>query len=238
MSSPSRRRLLLIATVVVVAIVLLAVYFVPFHRAGGASASECRTLSVAARVPGVAMDNERGVAYLAYVDLPRSSQARVPRGTIMLMDLNVAEPQVRAALVTDPADFQPTALSLYAPAQGPRRLFVVDHESAVQIFEQSPSGAFERVKTVRDPRFTNLVAIAPAGLESFYVLSRPHGWFGKWRTSALFYDGAQTASASQAFPESRGANVNDKARKRLEALEREEATELRVCPVGSVTPSS
>ena len=238
---------MLVTAAIAVVAVLAAVYFVPFHTAGGSSASECRTLSVAARVAGVAMDQERGVAYLAYVDATGKSSGQVPRGTIMLMDLNVSEPRVRAALVTDPPDFQPGAVSLYAPGQGSRRLFVVDHESAVQIFEQSASGAFERAKTVEDPQFANLFEIAPAGPERFYALTRPHGWFGKWRGSVVFYDGAKVApvptqtkpvAVTQAAAEVSGAYVNDKARKRLQVLERDDATELQVCAVPAVTPSS
>jgi hypothetical protein len=155
MSSPRTQRFVLVTAAVAAAAVLLVVYFVPFHRARGSSASDCRTLSVAAHVPSVAMDNERGVAYLAYVDVTKPSSSRVPRGTIMLMDLNVAEPRVRAALVTDPPDFQPEALNLEVADHSPRRLFVIDRQKVVQVFEQSPSGAFERVKTAHDPQSTN-----------------------------------------------------------------------------------
>jgi len=236
MSSLLQRRLVL-ATAAVVA-VLLAVYFLPFRHAGGSSASECRTLPVAARIAGVAMDQERGVAYLAYLDATKPSSGKAQRGTIMLMDLNVAEPRVRAALVTEPPDFQPLAVSLYAPKQGPRRLFVIDHESVVQIFEQSPSGAFERVKSVQDPQFANLVELVPTGAESFYLLSRPHGWFGKWQAASMFYDGTKSAPATQTFPQKSGAYANEKARKSLEVLERDAGTDLQVCRAGAVTPSS
>jgi hypothetical protein len=238
MSSLRRRRLTLVAAAVAVVVGLLAVYFVPFHLARGSSASGCRTLSVAARVPSVAMDDERGVAYLAYLDVTKQSPGRVPRGTIMLMDLNAAEPRVRAALVTEPPDFQPGAIGLYTPTPGPRRLFVVDHESAVQIFEQSASGAFERVKTVQDPQFANLAEIEPASAGTFYVLSRPQGWFGKWRASAMFYDGAKTAATTKAFRERSGVYVSDKTRMRLEVIERDDTTDLQLCPAPGVTPSS
>jgi hypothetical protein len=238
MSSLLKRRLVLVTAAVGVVAMLLAVYFLPFHHARGSSASECRTLPVAARISGVAMDQERGVAYLAYLDAAKQSSGKAPRGTIMLMDLNVAEPRVRAALVTEPPDFQPLAVSLFAPKQGPRRLFVIDHENAVQIFEQSPSGAFERVKTVHDPQFANLVEIAPAGPQSFYLLSRPHGWFGKWRASSMFYDGTRAAPATQAFPQGSRVYVNEKARKSLEVLERDAGSDLQACRAGAITPSS
>ena len=187
------------------------------------------------------MDQERGVAYLAYIDVAKRSPGRAPRGTVMLMDLNVAEPHVRAALITDPPDFLPTALSLYAPVQGPRRLFVIDRESAVQIFEQSPSGVFEHVKTVRDERFADLAEIAPAGPESFYVRIRPHGLFGGSRSSVLFHDGAKTSAASDDAIKATQADrayANAKAGKRLEILERDDGTDLQLCPMSGVTPSS
>jgi len=211
MSAPRRNRFVLVTAAAAV-VVLLVIYFVPFQRASGSGASECRTLSVAASVPSVAMDQERGIAYLAYLDVAKRSSGRAPRGTIMLMDLNTAEPRVRAALVTEPPDFQPVALSLWAPQHGPRRLFVADHgagaQSAVQIFEQSPSGAFELVKTVRDVLLVNPNAIVPVGPEKFYarndpsagsVLNRIRSWFGVSRSSVTFYDGAKaTTSPSHA----------------------------------------
>ena len=86
------------------------------------------------------------------------------------MDLNVADPQVRGALVTEPQDFQPATLSLYAPAGGTRRLFAVergkDAPGVVRIFEQSPSGAFELVKTVKDAMLTSPVAVVAVGTDS------------------------------------------------------------------------
>jgi len=194
--SPLRNRRFVFVTAAVMVAVLLAVYFVPFHRARGSSSSDCRTLSVAARVPSVAMDHERGVAYLSYIDVPKQPSGRAARGTIMLMDLNVAEPRVRAALVTDPPDFQPGALSIDAPEQGPRRLFVVDHENEALVFEQSPSGAFEQVKATRDAKSV--------------------------RASAL----------------GDGPNLNRKVRKTLEVIERDDTTDLQVCPAPAVTPSS
>lgn len=241
MSSPSRSRFVLVVTAVAVVVVAGVVYFAPFHRTDGSSASECRALPVAAHVPSVAMDQQRGVAYLAYVDAAKRSAGRAPRGTIMLMDLNVAEPSVRAALITDPPDFLPTALSLYTTAQGPRRLFVIDRETAVQIFAQSPSGAFELVKTIRDEQFVDLAEIAPVGAESFYVRIRPHGLFGGSRSSVLFYDGAKTSAASADAMKTTpadGVYVNEKAQKRLQILERDEGSDLQLCPAGSVTPSS
>src|SRR5262245_5298729 len=107
MSSPRKRPFVLVAAAVAVVALGLFDYFT-FHRAGGArwsSGPDCRALSVDARVPAVAMDNERGLAYLSYLDLAKQPSARAARGTIMLMDLNAAEPRVRAALVTDPPDF-------------------------------------------------------------------------------------------------------------------------------------
>src|SRR5262245_25744089 len=205
MSSLPRNRFLLVAGAVAVALVLAAVYWLPMKRGGRPLGAECRAVPVAAHIPSVAMDQQRGVAYLAYLDASKRASGRAPRGTVMLMDLNVAEPSVRAALITDPPDFQPIALSLYAPAQGARRLFVIDKgagaESVVQIFEQSPSGAFERVKTVRDPKFGDANRITANGPESFAVSTRSRGLF-------------QARGDDDVY-------VNEKARKRLEVLEQD-----------------
>ena len=48
-----------------------------------------------------------GVAYLAYLDREPNAEGKRATGTIMLVDLNAAEPRVRAALATDPPDFRP-----------------------------------------------------------------------------------------------------------------------------------
>ena len=201
----------------------------------------CGDLPVSAYVPDVAIDEGRGMVYLAYLDVSKRPTGRPPRGTVMLADLALLQTHVRAALLTDPPDFQPVALSLYAPAQGARRLVVVDRgtgaQSTVRIFEQSASGAFELVKSVHDPLLTNPVFIEAAGPDQFYVRneieptgvgSRVGQMFGSSRTGVVYYDGTRMKvmpdDATQAAPPPRGHEdrrlyFSEKLRKRLEVTE-------------------
>ena len=96
----------------------------------------------------IALDEARGVAYLAYSNREENDEGKRPTGTIMLVDLNAPEPRVRAALNADPPDFRPVALNLEVANDGARRLFVTDDAGSMYVFEQSPTGAFTLVKTL------------------------------------------------------------------------------------------
>ena len=205
------------------------------------SLETCGDVPVSAYVPDVAIDEGRNVAYLAYLDVSKRATGRPPRGTVMLADLALLQTHVRAALLTDPPNFQPVALSLYAPTQGPRRLLVIDRgagaQSTVRIFEQAASGVFELVKSVQDPLLTSPVVIEAAGPDQFYVRnevepagvgSRLGQIFGSSRTGVVYYDGTRMkvmpAGARQAAPPPRGHEdrrlyVSQKLRKRLEVTE-------------------
>src|SRR5262249_27512131 len=139
-------------------------------------AGTCRALPTAAGAGDISVDNARGIAYVAYLDRTQDAHGKLARGTVMLVDLNVAEPRVRAALLSDPPDLRPIALSLYVPAQGARRLFVIDAGAAgatIQIFEQLTSGDFRLVKSVSDALLLNPTAIVAVGPEQFYAAIDP-----------------------------------------------------------------
>jgi hypothetical protein len=158
----------------------------------------CRAIATAAGVGDISVDQARGIAYLAYLDRAPDAQGKQPVGTIMLVDLNAKEPRVRAALNSDPPDFRPQALSLYAPAQGARRLFVVDAgkgSTSIQVLEQSTTGAFSLVKLVRDSRLVNPSAIVAAGPDQFYVLN-PSAWWQLGAPSVAYYDGQRMTSVT------------------------------------------
>ncbi len=229
--------------IAVLAVVAIVLWVRPalFRSRPPALLETCGDVPVSAYVPDVAIDEGRGIAYLAYLDVSKRASGRSPRGTVMLTDLNLLEPHVRAALVTDPLDFQPVALSLYAPVQGARRLLVVDRgtgaHSSVRIFEQSPSGAFELVKTVQDALLTNPVVIEATGPDQFYARNDMEtaglgSWlrrmFGHSRTAVVHYDGrrmkAMPADARQAAPPAKGYEdrrlyVSQKLRKHLEVMD-------------------
>jgi arylesterase / paraoxonase len=109
-------------------------------------AGDCRTLQATAAVDDIALDEERGVAYLTYLDRRKNDEGKRPTGTIMLVDLNAKEPRIRAALITDPPDFRPVALNLDVATDGVRRLYAVDDNGARYVFEQSTSGTFALTK--------------------------------------------------------------------------------------------
>ncbi len=206
------------------AVVLLA-FFV--YRGTGAPviaqlARSCRTLPMSAGAGDITIDNERGVAYLAYLDRKPGAEGKLPSGTVMLVDLNAAEPRVRAALASDPPEFRPIALSLYVSPQGARRLFVVDAAGSVQVFEQSPAGAFAFLKTLNDPLLADTTAIAAVGPEQFYVTTRygvVHFDGQRARTRAL-----RIGAGIAVSPDGRGIYVSEKRGRRVQLLDRDPET--------------
>ncbi len=143
---------------------------VPSHFDG-----TCRTLPMSAGAEDLRIDPTNGLAYLSYFEHAGRGPRSLGTGTVMLVDLNTAEPRVRAALATEPAHFTPSGLSLYAPSSGPKRLFVVNRAElgthGVEIFDQSATGAFAPVETVRDPLFWSPTAIVAVGPKQFYVVN-------------------------------------------------------------------
>jgi hypothetical protein len=129
----------------------------------------------------------------------------------MLLDLRAVAPSVRAALNSDPPAFRPIAISLFAPEQGPRRLFVIsgsDSESgapSVEIFEQTGTGAFASVETIHDTMLTHATGIAGVGPRQFYVTtgSGPQSLMARVgemllrpaNSTIAYYDGERTVTA-------------------------------------------
>jgi len=192
----------------------------------------------------LSIDRARGVAYLSYLDRTRpTAGARQPGGTVMLVDLNVAQPRVRAALVTDPPNFRPSGISLYVPEHGPRRLFVVNRAvsgpHSIEMFEQTATGAFVSVESIRDPLLLSLNAIVAVGPRQFYVANDagPEGRFARLtellfrraRSSVLYYDGdhmniaatrLQMATGITASADARTVFVSEAAGRRLHIFDR------------------
>jgi hypothetical protein len=188
---------LLIAALVLIA--ALFVYRSVANRSASYDAGSCRAIATAAGVGDISIDAARGIAYLAYLDRTPNAEGKEPTGTIMLVDLNAKEPRVRAALASDPTSFRPLALSVYAPPEGARRLFVVDGGRgtlAIQVFEQSSTGAFTLVQTLHDSRLTNPSAIVASGPDQFYVVSKGPWWrFGA--KSVAYFDGQSLRPATE-----------------------------------------
>jgi hypothetical protein len=174
----------------------------------------CQTLPLQASAEDLRIDPANGLVYLTYydsVDARRSGRtpASSGTGTIMLVDLNAAEPHVRAALVSEPADFKPSGLSLYTKADGTKRLFVTSRDQlgkhSVEIFDQSATGAFAHVQTIRDAKLWSPTAIVAVGPSQFYVVNQlgfKRSFGGDWEIqtrdrlrgnqgSVVYYDGEQ-----------------------------------------------
>src|SRR5689334_5537956 len=161
----------LIALVVVVAVIAT--------RAQSHINGACHEIATSAPVGDISIDESRGLAYLAYLDRKPNAEGKQPVGTIMLVDLNAKAPRVRAALVTDPPNFRPLGVSVYAPAQGPHRLFVLDAGTgtlAVHVFEQSVTGAFTLVETRHDSRLVNARTIVASGPDQFDIVNKEPWW--------------------------------------------------------------
>lgn len=139
-------------------------------------AGVCRPVPLDASAEDLRIDPRTGVAYLSYYDrfggYPAAAARKQP-GTIMLMDLNSAEPRARAALTTEPAGFGPQGVSLYQDTTGPKRLFAVSRRTldqhSIEIFQQSSTGSFAPVETLRDRSLWAPNGIVAVGSRQFYV---------------------------------------------------------------------
>jgi arylesterase / paraoxonase len=167
-----------------------------FSRLKTASIVRCSPLELSEPAQDIRVDLLRGIAYLS---------VRNGRGTVLLMDLNVEEPRPRAALASQPQAFRPRGLSLYAPADGPRRLFVVNEPApgdySVEIFEETETGAFAPVESLRDPLLVQPDSIAAVGPRQFYVANESGAspgigqlferLFRRGLSTIVFFDGEQ-----------------------------------------------
>jgi arylesterase/paraoxonase len=163
----------------------------------------CREIALAGSSEDIQVDRQRGIAYLALLDRDDVARGGAGNGTVMLLDLNLADPAPRAAMSHDPANFRPHGLSLWRQPGQPDRLFAISHPAdgshAVEIAEQGSSG-FVPVTTVRDALFDHPNAIAAVGPREFYLVNdRPE--HSHWRDnlgvltrsgrgSLVYYDGA------------------------------------------------
>ncbi len=163
-----------------VVVALVAIVLFDFLRHGGQFktlephfAGSCKAVPMSASAEDIQIDRARGLAYLSYLDRRGQVEGKPVLGTVMLLDLNQPEARPRPALATDPPQFRPHGMSLYRAGDGSQRLFVISHPPGaghvVEIFEQSVTGAFTPVRSVRDPLLLDPNAIVAAGPEQFYV---------------------------------------------------------------------
>jgi arylesterase / paraoxonase len=191
---PSKPLVIALACILLVALALgleLLRFGGTFTPAQSRFSGTCRAVPLAGAVEDIQIDAQRGVAYLSFLD----RDGAAANGTVMLMDLNLAEPAVRAAMRFDPANFRPQGLSLLRREGEPARLFVISHPAGgtpvVEIAEQSADGGFVPVATIRDPAFSSPNAIAAAGAGEFYLVNDgPYDpWLRTGEATLVYHDG-------------------------------------------------
>lgn len=207
---PRPSKLLLISLTVLV-LVVLALGFEMF-RFGGAFrsvkpefAGNCRAIDVGGSVRDIRIDRERGVGYLAFLDRDTATGAS-GNGTVVLLDLNLADPAPRAAMSRDPQGFRPEGISLLKQAGQPARLFAVSRVEggvpAVEFLEQDSSGAFVPMSTARDALFGRPSLVAAVGPRAAFVVDHqpPQGFQRKLSLltksgsdAIVFHEGARSS---------------------------------------------
>jgi len=185
-----------------------------FSRLKVASLVRCTPMVLAEPAQDIRIDLTRGIAYLSVRD---------ERGTVLLMDLNVEEPRPRAALASQPEQFRPRGLSLYSPADGPRRLFVVNerapHDYSVEIFEETQTGAFAPLETIRDPLLVQPDSIAAIGSRQFYVANESGAapglaqlferLFRRGLSTVAYYDGEKMRVVAEGLEGASGIAISN-----------------------------
>lgn len=187
-------------------------------------AGGCAALPLAGSAEDIRIDRERGVAYLSYLDRASVNRGEAVNGTVMLIDLNTAEPAVRAAMAYDPEGFRPHGISLLKRPNTPMRLFAISHRAdgthTVEIAAEAASGGLFPRETIRNDAFVNPNAIAAIGPRQFYLAngSAAHTDFAsllevvfrRGVSTLVYYDGseARIADTGLKFPAGLALNAD------------------------------
>ena len=190
----------------------LAIFSVDWLWFGGAFRSvrsgfsgHCRAIALGGSSEYLQLDRERGLAYLSFLDRDSLERGEAVNGTVMLLDLNLADPAPRAAMTFDPGNFRPQALSLFKRGSEPARLLAIsrhpDGSYSIEIAEQGSSGGFFPKEAIRDPAFISPSAIAASGAREFYLANdntNSGAWakvkeavFRSGSATLIYYDGAR-----------------------------------------------
>jgi arylesterase/paraoxonase len=144
-----------------------------FHSFDAVFAGNCVPVALGGSSEDLQIDAQRGVAYLSVLDRAGLARGDAVTGTIMLLDLNLAQPAARAAMAYDPPGFRPHGLSILKRDATALRLFAISHRpdgsQAVEIAEQDANGALVPKGSVQDPAFVHPNAVVGVGDRQFYV---------------------------------------------------------------------
>jgi len=242
---------LIVSGVLLAGLVLLAAdvarFAGVFHHFDSRFPGTCSAVPLAGSSEDLEIDRERGVAYLSVLDRAALARSEPVNGTLMLLDLNLAEPAPRAAMAHDPEGFRPYGLSLLRAAGVPARMFALSHRadgiSVVEIAEQDPGGAFVPRETIGDPAFVQPYSIVAAGPKQFYLANGSgtrtdfqramERIFRRGLATLLYYDGQRATVVDQGIeiatglalsPDGSRLYLGEELGKRLRVYRREPAT--------------
>jgi arylesterase/paraoxonase len=213
-------------------------------------AGTCETLPLAASAEDMAIDRERGYAYLSYLD--RQSIVKGDpnvQGTIMRVDLTKPTLLEQPTLGSQPPFFRPHGLSLYVAADGTRTLMAINHPAnrgkepeSIVIFSEAEPGRFVMVDEVSSPLFNSPNDIAAVGPRQFYVandkatgggLAGALQQIGIGASPLVYFDGSEARVVAKDIASGGGINVSadgntlyvtETAGMRLRVLARDPAT--------------
>lgn len=190
--------------------------------------ADCRSIASVAGPEDIAVDRERGVAYVSATDrrlaMAGTVGAKGVRGGIYTIDLtrDVADWSLTPVTPAIPADFRPHGISLYVMPDGTRRLFVVNHHAdggqSIDILDVANAGDLTFFKSVTSPLLVSPNDVVAVGPEDFY-LTNDHGTLsatGKMIDDVLLlahgnvvhYDGKDMRIAAEGLLFPNGINVS------------------------------
>ncbi len=136
----------------------------------------CEPFALEGSAEDIAIDHERGVAWLSMMDRKALVRGEDVTGTIMRLDLNQKPFALAAGLESAPQPFRPHGLSLYIDDDGRRHLFAINHPKQrdieperVELFREDEAGRLVHVETFTDPLFSSPNDLAAVGPRQFYI---------------------------------------------------------------------
>ncbi len=141
-------------------------------------AGSCESLELSGSAEDIALDRERGIAYLSLLDRRGLVTGDAVQGTVAKVDLTRRPLTAVTALDSQPAHFRPHGLSLFLDARGNRYLFSLNHPvnrgeepELVERFVESTPGRFQHLDTFTDPLLLSPNDLAAVGRNQYYVVS-------------------------------------------------------------------
>ena len=132
----------------------------------------CREMAGIVGAEDIAIDRAAGIAYVSSTDRAAARRGEDVRGEIFALGLGGTDAVPTPATSDAPDDFRPAGVSLWSPADGERRLFVVNRRRAgpptVEVFAVD-SGRLAHLRTIRDPGIASPNDLHAVGADRFYV---------------------------------------------------------------------